>query len=88
MATATHLRDLNERKVIRAMLRLRVASRSTLARESSLSKPTVGRIVDELLERSIFAEAAAESDHPHRPRVEVTIGSLGRPSQRLPPFQC
>jgi predicted NBD/HSP70 family sugar kinase len=83
MATATYLRDLNEQKVIRAMMRLRVASRSALAREAALSKPTIGRIVDALLERSIFAEAAAGSDHPRQARVEVTLSTLGRPSQRL-----
>src|SRR5690242_443764 len=56
MATTSHLRDLNERKIIHTMMRLRTASRAQLARESGLSQPTVGRIVDELLERSILAE--------------------------------
>ena len=56
MAKASHLRQINQGKVIRAMIRLRAASRTQLAREADLSQPTVGRIVDELLDRSVLSE--------------------------------
>jgi predicted NBD/HSP70 family sugar kinase len=85
MAKASHLRQINQRKVIRAMMRLRAASRTELAREAGLSQPTVGRIVDELLGCSILSEAdenrPAPSDEVRRngqPQAQ-----LGRPSQPL-----
>ncbi len=82
MATISHLRHLNERKIIHTMMRLRVASRAQLARESGLSQPTVGRIVDELLDRSILSEPAQD-------KVAVALSppddqpQLGRPSTAL-----
>ena len=81
MATTSHLREINQRRVIQTMMRLQTASRAQLARDSKLSQPTVGRIVDDLLERSILAEVstgeqsdvAAQDDPPQ----------LGRPSKAL-----
>ena len=88
MAKATHLRQINQRKVIRAMIRLRAASRTQLAREAELSQPTVGRIVDELLDRSILGEVEAR-DQATVPPLEAgqngqqQPSQLGRPSQAL-----
>ena len=86
MAKASHLRQINQRKVIRAMIHLRAASRTQLAREAELSQPTVGRIVDELLDRSILSEAAG-GDQPVAADDADSNGQatpqLGRPSQTL-----
>jgi predicted NBD/HSP70 family sugar kinase len=82
MATISHLRDLNQRKIIHTMMRLRVASRAQLARESGLSQPTVGRIVDDLLDRSILAEANG-SDSAAGPPPQDDQPQMGRPSTAL-----
>jgi predicted NBD/HSP70 family sugar kinase len=88
MAKASHLRQINQRKVIRAMLRLSAASRTQLAREAGLSQPTVGRIVDELLESSILSEVEV-GDQPSPPSPDEAgqngqpTPQLGRPSQAL-----
>ena len=70
------------------MIRLRAASRTQLAREAGLSQPTVGRIVDQLLESSILAEAddaalAAPSPDATATDVPAAPAQLGRPSQAL-----
>jgi predicted NBD/HSP70 family sugar kinase len=94
MAKASHLRQINQRKVIRAMIRLSAASRTQLAREAGLSQPTVGRIVDELLDSSILSEVEV-GDQPSPPSPPPSSSSdeagqngqptpqLGRPSQAL-----
>src|SRR5688500_10831235 len=86
MAKASHLRQINQRKVIRAMIHLGAASRTQLAREAELSQPTVGRLVDELLDRSILSEAAG-GDQPVAADEAGSNGhatpQLGRPSQAL-----
>ena len=81
MATTSHLREINQRRVIQTMMRLQTASRAQLARDSKLSQPTVGRIVDDLLERSILAEVGAgeQSDVA----VQDDPPQLGRPSKAL-----
>jgi predicted NBD/HSP70 family sugar kinase len=64
------------------MMRLRTASRAQLARESGLSQPTVGRIVDDLLDRSILAEATRSSGSEEADPVDDSP-QLGRPSTAL-----
>ena len=84
MAKASHLRQINQGKVIRALMRLRSASRTQLAREADLSQPTVGRIVDELLDSSILSEI--ENGHTTPSTATGRNGhppQLGRPSQAL-----
>lgn len=85
MAKASHLRQINQRKVIRAMIHLRAASRTQLAREAELSQPTVGRIVDELLDRSILGEVEAGSQPAPSPEAGQNgqQSQVGRPSQAL-----
>ena len=98
MAKASHLRQINQRKVIRAMMRLNTASRTQLAREAQLSQPTVGRIVDELLDDSILSEVEvgdlpaapsamtmdeASGNGQQAPAVPPPPPQLGRPSQAL-----
>lgn len=79
MATTSHLREINQRRVIQTMMRLRTASRAQLARDAKLSQPTVGRIVDELLERSILAEVGAGAHLD----VQGDPPQVGRPSKAL-----
>src|SRR5688500_4582948 len=81
MAAASHLRQINQRKIIQAMMRLKSASRAQLSREAGLSQPTVGRIVNDLLESFILTEApenesAASAAADQQPQ-------LGRPSTSL-----
>jgi predicted NBD/HSP70 family sugar kinase len=79
MATSSHLRRINQRKIVHSMLRLHSsASRTKLAEIAGMSQATVGRIVDDLLTQSILAEVGvdaypANSDPPQ----------LGRPSKLL-----
>jgi predicted NBD/HSP70 family sugar kinase len=79
MATSSHLRKINQRKIVHSMLRLHSsASRTKLAEMAGMSQATVGRIVDDLLTQSILAEVEidaypANSDPPQ----------LGRPSKLL-----
>ena len=75
MATQTYLRQLNRRRVIQAMLRLRVAARGEIAHAAGLSQPTVGRIVDELLSEQIFAKSITTGEllKPGRPSEQLTL---------------
>ena len=57
MATPSHLRQLNQRRVIYALMRLGQASRADLAKATGMSQPTVGKIVDELLGEHIVDSA-------------------------------
>jgi predicted NBD/HSP70 family sugar kinase len=79
MATSSHLRKINQRKIVHSMLRLHsTASRTKLAEIAGMSQATVGRIVDDLLTQSILAEVVA-SDYPTAP----DLPQLGRPSKLL-----
>ena len=57
MANMRHLRRQNERRVVTTMLRLGDATRGDLARETRMSQPTVGRIVESLLNAQTLTEA-------------------------------
>jgi predicted NBD/HSP70 family sugar kinase len=79
MANSSHLRRINQRKIVHSMLRLHSsASRTKLAEMAGMSQATVGRIVDDLLAQSILAEVGA-SDQPARSGPP----QLGRPSKLL-----
>jgi len=62
MATPSHLRQINQRGIIRAMLRLGAASRAGLAKATGMSQPTAGKIVEELLAAGILEEAVGDSN--------------------------
>jgi predicted NBD/HSP70 family sugar kinase len=85
MATTSHVRRINERKIIQAMMRLRTASRSELARAADLSQPTVGRIVDEMLEHALLAEGDSDAENGSGKTATATVekAQLGRPSRPL-----
>src|SRR4051812_34064051 len=73
MATTTHLRRLNQRRIVESMARLGKASRVELARIAGISQPTVSRIVDELLSGGVLMEAAGQEQ----------LTAVGRPSTPL-----
>ncbi len=74
MATSSHLREINQRQLLAAPVKHRRASRAELAKIANMSKPTVGRIVDELVNDHVLVELPG--DAPDRPM-------MGRPSQFL-----
>jgi predicted NBD/HSP70 family sugar kinase len=79
MATSSHLRRINQRKIVHSMLRLHCsASRTKLAEIAGMSQATVGRIVDDLITQSILAEVDS-ADYP----VMSDSPQLGRPSRLL-----
>lgn len=72
-ATATHLRRINQRRVVESMAVVKRASRIELARISGLSQATVGRVVQKLLNDAIFMECGDS----HQP------ATVGRPTTPL-----
>jgi hypothetical protein len=75
---------MNQRKVIKVMMRLGSASRAQLAKATGMSQATVGRIVDDLLENAVLAEAAATKAGSGTGSSREAEGSqIGRPSTRL-----
>lgn len=77
MAIPSHLRRINERRIIATLLRLGAASRADLAKATGLSQPTAGKIVDELLASRLLQEDPAPSNG------FPTAKRMGRPSQFL-----
>lgn len=78
MARLSQIRRMNQRKVIKIMMRLGSASRAQVAKATGMSQATVGRIVDELLENAILAEAAGAGTSR-----DAESAQIGRPSARL-----
>lgn len=64
MADASHLRRLNQKKILRALLSRGAATRAELAREVELSQPTAGAIVDDLLAAQIIENSVAPPPAP------------------------
>ncbi len=67
------MRDLNVSLLIELVRTARAISRAELARQSQLSAPTVGIIVDHLLERGILVEVALAPSNGGRPAVLLSI---------------
>lgn len=64
MATSSHLRKINQRKIVHSMLRLRSStSRTELAEIAGISQATVGRIVDDLISQSVLSEVEEDNSH-------------------------
>src|SRR4051812_43749608 len=78
MATTSHLRQLNQWRIVRALMQQKFASRGDLAKATDMSQPTVGRIVDDLLK----AGMVQEMDDP-RTADASAAAALGRPSKLL-----
>src|SRR3954447_818955 len=83
MATSTYLRRMHQRRILEAVARSGSVSRSSLARTTGMSQPTVSRIVDSLLSEHILAEFAAEEAPPATNDSEKVAVVIGRPSTRL-----
>jgi hypothetical protein len=61
MATSSHLRKINQRKIVHSMLRLQTStSRTALAELAGMSQATVGRIVDDLISQSVLSEVETD----------------------------
>ena len=67
------LRDLNVSLLIELVRRAGSISRAELARQSSLSAPTVSAIVEDLISRGIFYEVAIAPSSGGRPPVLVSM---------------
>ena len=76
MATTANLRQMNQRRIVEVMARLGKASRVELARVSGISQPTITRIVEQLLTKSILMECDG-------PAADVSPGIMGRPQTPL-----
>ena len=68
-STPSYLREINQRRIFESVMRLRQASRAQISRVSGISSPTVGRIVDGLLNAGILMESETE-------RRKVIYGSI------------
>jgi predicted NBD/HSP70 family sugar kinase len=73
VANLRQLRQSNEHRILAAMLRLGTATRGDLTRETRMSQPTVGRIVESLLQNHTLTEVDPGD----------AAAGLGRPSRRL-----
>lgn len=67
------LRDLNVSLLIELVRRAGTVSRADLARQSSLSAPTVSTIVEKLIKRGIFNEVSIAPSSGGRPPVLLSI---------------
>jgi predicted NBD/HSP70 family sugar kinase len=82
MATSSYLRRMHQRRIIETVARTGSVSRSSLARATGMSQPTVSRIVDQLLSDHILAESSEESV-PTVNGTRKATAVLGRPTTQL-----
>jgi N-acetylglucosamine repressor len=83
MATTSHLRQLNQWRVVGAMLRLKTASRSDLAKSTHMSQPTVGRIVEDLIKANFLCEVEVAPATERDGEARTPAAAVGRPSKLL-----
>src|SRR5690242_282487 len=82
MATSSYLRRMHQRRIIETVARSGSVSRSSLARATGMSQPTVSRIVDQLLSDHILAESSDDGASAGNGSAKTTA-VLGRPSTQL-----
>jgi len=82
MATSSYLRRMHQRRIIETVARAGSVSRSSLARATDMSQPTVSRIVEQLLSDHILAESS-DVAAPAGNGSAKTATVLGRPSTQL-----
>lgn len=80
-AIPSSLRRLNERTVLERLRRLGTASRADLAKAASISQPTAGKIIEELLAFGLLEEL--DEDDPPDTTALTLPPRLGRPGRRL-----
>ncbi len=76
-ATASLLRQMNQRALLRLLQRGQAASRAQLAKEAGLSAPTAGKIVDEMLSAGWIRAL----DEPGNATPQPAPQGPGRPGQ-------
>src|SRR5437763_13303940 len=81
MATSTYLRRMHRRRIIETVARSGSVSRSSLARATGMSQPTVSRIVDQLLSDHILAQSSDEAPSANGSPKAAAV--LGRPTTQL-----
>ena len=79
MATPTHLRRLNQRRMVYTLMRLGTASRADLAKATGLSQPTAGKIADELLTAGVLEQGEDAGANG----AGNGVRRMGRPGQLL-----
>ena len=77
MAVPNDLRQMNRRQVVLRCLRGGAVTRSDLARETGLSQPTTGKIVDALIADGVLRPVGRAAGNPPAP------GRPGRPGHAL-----
>lgn len=82
MATSSYLRRMHQRRIIETVARCGSVSRSSLARATGMSQPTVSRIVDQLLSDHVLAESADDGASPANGSAKA-VAVLGRPTTQL-----
>ena len=82
-ATPTHMRRVNEKRLLECLTRLRTASRATLAKAAGLSQPTAGKIIHHFLELGILREIGTDAERGSRKKGKTTQKKLGRPGRLL-----
>ena len=87
MATSSYLRRMHQRRIIETVARSGSVSRSSLARATGMSQPTVSRIVDQLLSDHVLAESADEAPAGGNGNAK-SAAVLGRPSTQLQLDRC
>lgn len=78
MAIPNDLRQINRRKVVLASRRGQATTRSALAKLTGISQPTIGKIVDELIQNGILRDVdrSAPAAGPGRPGTPVQLDDV------------
>lgn len=76
MARPSHLRRINQRRIVTTLLRRGIATRADLAKATGMSQPTAGKIVDDLLAEKLLESVENGQAGHGEPR-------MGRPGQLL-----
>ena len=79
-AVPSSIRLVNQRSLLERLLREGPASRAELAKSTGMSPPTVGKVVDELLERGVLEEVSDRDESAEQSPAEASpvIGRPGR----------
>lgn len=76
-AVPSSLRRANERTILGLLLRRESASRADLAKATGMSQPTVGKIINDLLQLGVLRELD-DTDADAAPEDEARVGRPGR----------
>ena len=82
-AIPSSLRRMNERAVVRLLLRMGVASRAELAKAAGMSQPTVGKIIQDLIDRGLLQELDTPATNHNGDNGKTAAGRIGRPGRMV-----